>query len=202
MYQCESWTTKNNEWQRIDAFELWCWRRFLRVPWTARRSNQSVLKEINPEYSLEGLVWSWNSNTWTTCCKEPTHWKRPWCWEILRAGDEGAGRGGDFWMASSNQWTRVWISPWISKGFPDRPVGKECTCNAGDTSWISESGKSTGEGIGYPFLYFWASLVAQLVKNMPAMWENWVPSLGWEDPLENRESSHCSILAWTSPWTV
>ena len=56
MYRCESWTIKKAERQRIDAFELWCWRRLLRVPWTARRSNQSILKEINPEYSLEGLV--------------------------------------------------------------------------------------------------------------------------------------------------
>ena len=56
MYVCESWTTKESEHQRIDAFELWCWRRLLRVPWTARRSNQSILKEISPEYSLEGLM--------------------------------------------------------------------------------------------------------------------------------------------------
>ena len=56
MYECESWTIKKAECQRIDAFELWCWRRLLRVPWTARRSNQSILKEINPEYSLEGLM--------------------------------------------------------------------------------------------------------------------------------------------------
>ena len=56
MYGCESWTIKKAEWWRIDAFELWCWRRLLRVPWTARRSNQSILKEISPEYSLEGLM--------------------------------------------------------------------------------------------------------------------------------------------------
>ena len=56
LYGCESWTVKNAERQRIDAFELWCWRRLLRVPWTARRSNQSILKEISPEYSLEGLM--------------------------------------------------------------------------------------------------------------------------------------------------
>ena len=56
MYECESWTVKNAERQRIDAFELWCWRRLLRVPWTARRSNQSILKEINPEISLEGMM--------------------------------------------------------------------------------------------------------------------------------------------------
>ena len=63
MYGCESWTIKKTECRRLDAFELWCWRRLLRVPWTARRSNQSILKEISPEYSLEGLML--------------THWKRP-----------------------------------------------------------------------------------------------------------------------------
>ena len=56
MYGCESWTVKKGKHQKIDAFELWCWRRLLRVPWTVRRSNQSILKEINPEYSLEGLI--------------------------------------------------------------------------------------------------------------------------------------------------
>ena len=74
------------------AFEFWCWRRPLRVPWTARRSNQSILKEISPEYSLEGLRWSWNSNTLATWCKELTHLKRPWCWERLKAGGEGEDR--------------------------------------------------------------------------------------------------------------
>ena len=81
MYGCESWTIKNAEHQRTDAFALWCWWRFLRVPWTSRRSTQSILKEINPEYSLEELMLKWNSNTLATCCDERTHWKRPWCWE-------------------------------------------------------------------------------------------------------------------------
>ena len=93
MYGCESWTIKRAEHRRIDAFELWCWRRLLRVPWTARRSNQSILKEINPEYSLEGLVWwSWNSSILATWCEELTHLKRPWCWERLKEGGEGGGR--------------------------------------------------------------------------------------------------------------
>ena len=73
MYGCENWTIKKAELQRIDIFELWCWRRLLRVPWTARRSNQSILKETRPEYSLEGLMlwcWSWNSNTLATSCEE------------------------------------------------------------------------------------------------------------------------------------
>ena len=92
------------------AFELWCWRRLLRVPWTARRSNQSILKEISPEYSLEGLMLKLKSNTLATWCKELTHWKTPWCWERLRAGGEGKDRGWNGWMASLTQWTWVWVN--------------------------------------------------------------------------------------------
>ena len=99
---------KKAEHQRIDAFEVWCWRRLLRAPWIARRSKQSILKEISPGYSLVGLIWSWNSNILTTWCKELTHWKRPWCWERLRAG-EGDDRGWDGWLASPTQWTWVWV---------------------------------------------------------------------------------------------
>ena len=100
MYGCESWAVKKAEHWRIDAFELWCWRRLLRVSWTARRSNQSILKEISPEYSC----WSWNSSTLAIWCEELTHWKRPWCWERLK------DRGWDGWMASLTQWTRVWVN--------------------------------------------------------------------------------------------
>ena len=77
MYGCESWTIKKAECQRIDAFELWCWRRLLRVSWTARRSNQCILKEISLEHSLEGLMLKLNSNTLATSCEELTHLKRP-----------------------------------------------------------------------------------------------------------------------------
>ena len=79
---------------------------------------------------------------------------------------------------------------------------KEFTGNAADPSLIPESGRSIGEGIGYPLQYSWASLVGQLVKNPPAMWETWVRSLGWEDPLEKGKATHSSILAWRIPWTV
>ena len=89
MYGYESWTIKNVECQRIDAFELRCWRRLLRVPWIARRSNQSILKEISPEHSLEGLMLKWNSSILATWCEELTHWKRPWCWERLKAEEKG-----------------------------------------------------------------------------------------------------------------
>ena len=80
-------------------------------------------------------------------------------------------------------------------GFPDSSVGKESVCNAGDPSSIPGSGRSTGEGLGYPLQYSWASLVAQLVKNLSAMWETWVRSLGLEDPLKKRKATHSSILA-------
>ena len=110
MYGCETWPIKKAEHQGIDAFELWCWRRILRVPWTARRSNQSILKKISPEYSLEGLVWSWNSNSLATWSEELTHLKRPWCWEWLKAGGEGDDRGRDGWTASPTWWTWVWTN--------------------------------------------------------------------------------------------
>ena len=94
-----------------DAFELWC----LRVPWTARRSNQSFLKEINPEYSLEGLMLKLKLQYLATWCEELTHWKRPWCWERLRAGREGDDRGWDGWMAPGDgqgQGSLACCSPW------------------------------------------------------------------------------------------
>ena len=90
MYGCESWTIKKAESWRIDAFELWCWRRLLKVPWTAKWPNQSIVKEISPEYSLEGLMLSWNSNTLATGCEEPTYWKRPWCWKDWGQKEKGA----------------------------------------------------------------------------------------------------------------
>ena len=87
-------------------------------------------------------------------------------------------------------------------GFPGSSAGKESTCNAGDPSSIPGWGRSPGEGKGYPLQYCQASLVAQLVKNPPAMWETWVRFLGWEDPLEKDMATHSSILAWRIPWTV
>ena len=105
MYGCERWTIKKAECQRIDAVELWCWRR-LRVPWTARRSNQSILKGISPEYSLEGLMLKlqyFGHLMWTA-----DSLKRLWCWGRLKAGGEGGNRGWGGWMASPTQWTWIW----------------------------------------------------------------------------------------------
>ena len=119
MDRCESWTVKKAECWIIDAFELWCWRRLLRIPWTARRSNQSILKEISPGCSLEGLMLKLKLQYFTTLRKELTHWKRPWCWEGLGAGEEGDDRGWDDWMASPTWWTWVWVNSrswwWIGR---------------------------------------------------------------------------------------
>ena len=86
-----------------------------------------------------------------------------------------------------------------ASGFPDSAVDKESACNAGDPGSSPGSGRSTGEGIGYPLQYSWASLVAQLVKNPPAVWETRVQALGWEDPLEKGKATYSSILDWRIP---
>ena len=93
MYGCESWTVKKAESRRTDAFELWRWRRLLRVPWTARRSNQSILKEINPGISLEGMMLKLKLQYFGHLMEELTHWKRLCCWEGLGTGGEGDDRG-------------------------------------------------------------------------------------------------------------
>ena len=96
---------------RIDAFELWCWRRLLRVPWTARKSNQSILREISPEYSLEGLMLKLKLHlSLATWLEELTHLERPWCWERLKVGGEGNDKRWDGWMASLTRWTWIWAS--------------------------------------------------------------------------------------------
>ena len=102
---------KEPEHWRINAFQPWCLRRLLRFPWTARRSIQSMLKEISPEYYLEGLTLKLKLQYFfTTWCEEPTHWKRSWCWERLKAGEEGDDRGWNGWMSSVTRWTWVYIN--------------------------------------------------------------------------------------------
>ena len=110
MYGCESWTVKKAENWRIDAFELWCWRRLLRVPWTARRSNQFILKEISPGCSLERLMLKLVLQYFGHLMWRVDSLKRSWCWEGLGAGGEGDDRGWDGWMASQTQWTWVWVN--------------------------------------------------------------------------------------------
>ena len=120
MYGCESWTIKKAEHWRIDAFELWCGRRLLRVPWTARRSNQSILKEISPECSLEGLMLKLKVQYFGHLIWRGDSFEKTLILERLKAGREGDDRGWDGWMAPLTQWTWIWVnsSSWWWTGRP------------------------------------------------------------------------------------
>ena len=120
MYGCESWTVKKAKCWRIDAFELWCWRRLLRVPWTARRYNQSILKEISPGCSLEGMMLKLKLQYFGHLMRRVDSLERLWCWEGLEAGGEEDDRGWDGWMASPTQWTWIWVNSgrWWRTGRP------------------------------------------------------------------------------------
>ena len=131
------WTVKKAQQQRIDIFELWCWRRLLRVLWTARRSNQSITKEIILGVHWKDWCWSWNYNTLATWCEELTHWKRPWFWERLKAG-EAENRWWDGWMASPTWWTWVWGSSgswwWTGKPIVLQSMGIQ---ELNTTEWLN-----------------------------------------------------------------
>ena len=109
-YRCESWTIKKAESWRIDAFELWCWRRLLRVPWTSRRSNQSILKEISPEYSLKGLMLKLKLQCFGHLIWKADSFEATLMLEKTEAGGEGNDSGWDGWIASPTQWTWVWVN--------------------------------------------------------------------------------------------
>ena len=169
MCGCESWTIKKVEDRRIDAFVLWCWIRLLRVPWTARRSSQSILKEISPGCHWKDWCWSWNSNTLATWCEELAYLKRHWCWEGLKAGGEGDDRGWDGWMASPTRWAWVWVESgsWWWTGRPGMlwfmesqsqtrlsnwselnwPKTEAITASAGLASWVCALWNCTGPHI-------------------------------------------------------
>ena len=133
MYRCESWTIKKAECQRIDAFQLWCWRRLLRVPWTARRSNQSILKEIYPKYSLEGLMLKLKLMMWRTDSLEKT---------LMMGKTEGRRRRGRqrvrWLMASPTRWTWVWASSgswwWMEKPGMLQSLGSQ----RAEHDWMTE----------------------------------------------------------------
>ena len=121
MYGCESWTLNKAEHQRIDAFELWCWRRLLRPPWTTRRSNQSILKEVSPACSLEGLMLKLKLQYFGHLMQRADSFEKTLGWERLKARGEGDDRGWDGWMVPPTQWTWVWVNSgsWWWTGRPD-----------------------------------------------------------------------------------
>ena len=122
---------------RINAFELWCWRRFLRVSWTARRPNQPILKEISPGISLEGMMLKLKLQHFGHLMEELIHWKRPWCWEGLGTGGEGDDREWDSWMA-----LLTWRESEWTLGVGDGQVGLVCCDSWGrkesdTTEWLN-----------------------------------------------------------------
>ena len=188
MYGCESWIIKKAERRRIDAFEL-CWRRLLRVPWTARRSNQSILKEISPGSSLEGLMLKLNSNILATWWEELTHLKRPWCWERLRAGGDGDDRGWDGWMVPLTQQTWVWVDSgsWWWTGRPGvlQFMGSQSRTRLSDWTELKE------------MLYFYstqAQLKTAMMCNLP--FPHGPLPLFTVFHLENREASWCHTMPY------
>ena len=113
MYGCESWTVKKAESWRNDAFELWCWRRLLRVPWTTRRSNQSILKEISPGISLEGMMLKLKVQCFGHLMRRVDSFEKTLMLGGIGVGGEGDDRGWDGWMASLTRWTWVWVNSGI-----------------------------------------------------------------------------------------
>ena len=144
-YRCESWTIKKAEHLRIDAFEMWCWRRLLRVPWTARRSNQSILKQISPEYSLEGLMLKLKLQYFGHLMRRTDSFKKTLMLEKIEGRRRRGRQGWDGWMASPTQWTWVWV-------------------NSGSWWWIGRSGvlQSIGVTKSQTGLSNWTELICIL----------------------------------------
>ena len=156
-YGCESWTVKKAEHWRIDAFELWCWRRLLRVPWTSRRSNQSILKEISPGCSLEGMIVKLKLQYFGHLMRRVDSLEKTLMLGGIGPGGEGDDRGWDGWMASWTRWTWVWVNSrrWWWTGRPGvlQFMGSQRVRH----DWVTELNwlkLSYGEGNGNPRQYF------------------------------------------------
>ena len=182
MYGCESWTIKKAERQRIDAFELRCWRRLLSAPWTARRSNQSILKESSPEYSLKGQMLMlklqyFGHLMWRTDSLEKT---------LMLGKVEGRRRRG---------WQRMRQLDGITN-LMDMSLSKLWKLVMDREAW-----RAAVHGVPHNWVTELNWMVAQKVKNPPAVQETWVRSLSWEDPLEKGMATHSSILFQKISWT-
>ena len=200
MYECESWTIKKPECWRIDTFELLSWRRVLKVPWTARRSNQSILKEISLGYSLEGLMLKMKLQYFhhlmgrDDSLEKNTAVRKDWRQEE-KGTTENEMVGWHYWLhghefeqapgVGDGQGSLLWCSSW--------------GCNESDITEL----KDWCDWIGSIWIIqdnFRTSLVAQMVNCLSTIRETWVQSLGWEDSQEKEMATHSSTLALKTPW--
>ena len=154
MYGCESWTVKKAERRRIDAFELWCWRILLRVPWTARRSSQSILKETSPGCSLEGLMLRLKLQYFGHLMRRADSLEKTLMLGGIGAGGEGDDRGWDSWMSSLSPCTWVWV-------------------NSGSWWWIGRPGMLWFMG-SQRVRHYWATELIQLGSPRFKAYESWV----------------------------
>ena len=147
MYECESWTVKKTECWRIDAFELWCWRKLLSVPWTARRSSQSILKEISPEYPLGGLMLKLKLRYFGHLMRRAG--KDVKTMMLRKIEGEGGDGGWDGWMASLTQWSWVWVNIgcwwWRRPGVLQSMGSQSQTCVS---DWTERKGQTKQRLIG------------------------------------------------------
>ena len=201
MYGCESWTVKKAERWRIDAFEQWCWRRLLRVPWTARRSNQSILKEISPECSLEGLMLKLKLQYFGHLFWRADSLEKTLMLERLKAEEEGEDRGWDGWMASLTQWTWIWVNSrnwwWTGRPCMLRSMGLQRVRD----NWGTELNWTDVFRNRFYYLNHWHLLISSswLTKNL--LWNECLMVLNFSF-IWNLYIDLLPLLLWSSLWDL
>ena len=218
MYGCESWTLKKAECRRIDAFELWCWRRLLRVPWTSRRPNQSILKEISPEYSLEGLMLNLKLQYFGHLLRRTDSLEKTLMLGKIEGKRRRGNRGWDGWMTSLTQWTWVWVisrswwwtgRPGVLQSTESQRVGHDW---ATELNWMSPGNRTGAKSWVSRFLFLiccqsatWLRMPYQPLMGCQffLLWAKWklffeplhcLWALSPPNPITAREPNRCQVL--------